>query len=293
MTLDYYEIDLDKNSHNLKKLSDLPEIIDIHTHIFPEKIAKRAVNSIGSFYQLNLSGDGTAASLIEADKKAGITRSLVFSTATVKSQVSPINKFLSDKQREHSSLIAFGTVHPAQSALEINETLAGFENLGLRGIKLHPDFQQIEADSEFVLELAAQAGSRYPLLLHAGDWRYDFSGPTRIASLAAKRTECTIIAAHFGGWSQWQDAAVMLSGFDNLYVDTSSSMAFVSPDQIVELIDSFGSNHVLFGSDFPMWQPYEELIRLTSLPLKQQDIENIVCYNASSLLALSSRSSST
>jgi len=287
MTLDYYEIDLEKNKHNLNKLAELPEIIDIHAHIFPEKIAARAVDSIGSFYQLDISGDGTASSLIEADRKAGVTRSLVFSTATVRSQVEPINNFLSTRKNEYSSLIAFGTLHPAQSAIEINETLASFEKLDLKGIKLHPDFQQIEANSDFVLELAAQAGGRYPILLHAGDWRYDFSGPDRIADLAIKRPDCTIIAAHFGGWSQWQDALAVLSGLDNLYVDTSSTMAFVAPEQIVSLIRGFGSKHVLFGSDFPMWQPYEELIRLTSLPLTMAELADIVCYNACSLLSFS------
>ena len=287
MTLDYYEIDIDKNKQNLGKLSELPEVIDIHAHIFPEKIAARAVDSIGSFYQLDISGDGTASSLIEADRKAGVTRSLVFSTATVRSQVEPINNFLSTRKNEYSSLIAFGTLHPAQSAIEINETLASFEKLDLKGIKLHPDFQQIEANSDFVLELAAQAGGRYPILIHAGDWRYDFSGPDRIADLAIKRPDCTIIAAHFGGWSQWQDALAVLSGLDNLYVDTSSTMAFVSPDQIVSLIRGFGSKHVLFGSDFPMWQPYEELIRLTSLPLTMAELADIVCYNACSLLSFS------
>lgn len=287
MTLDYLEIDLEKNQHNLNKLSELPEIIDIHAHIFPEKIAARAVDSIGSFYQLDLSGDGTAASLIEADNRAGISRSLVFSTATVKSQVEPINSFLSSRQSENKKLTAFGTLHPAQSAIEINETLASFERLELKGIKLHPDFQQIEANSDFVLELAAQAGGRYPILIHAGDWRYDFSGPDRIADLAIKRPDCTIIAAHFGGWSQWQDALAVLSGLDNLYVDTSSTMAFVAPEQIVRLIRGFGSKHVLFGSDFPMWQPYEELVRLTSLPLTQSELADIVCYNACSLLSFS------
>ena len=287
MTLDYYEIDLEKNKHNLNKLAELPEIIDIHAHIFPEKIAARAVDSIGSFYQLELSGDGTASSLIEADNRAGISRSLVFSTATVRSQVEPINNFLSTRKNEYSSLIAFGTLHPAQSAIEINETLASFEKLDLKGIKLHPDFQQIEANSDFVLELAAQAGGRYPILLHAGDWRYDFSGPARIADLARKRPDCTFIAAHFGGWSQWQDALAVLSGLDNLYVDTSSTMAFVAPEQIVSLIRGFGSKHVLFGSDFPMWQPYEELVRLASLPLTRAELADIVCYNACSLLAFS------
>lgn len=287
MTLDYFEIDLEKNLHNLNKLSELPEIIDIHAHIFPEKIAARAVDSIGSFYQLDLSGDGTAASLIQADNRAGISRSLVFSTATVKSQVEPINSFLSSRQSENKKLTAFGTLHPAQSAIEINETLASFEKLELKGIKLHPDFQQIEANSDFVLELASQAGGRYPILIHAGDWRYDFSGPDRIADLAIKRPDCTIIAAHFGGWSQWQDALAVLSGLDNLYVDTSSTMAFVAPEQIVSLIRGFGSKHVLFGSDFPMWQPYEELIRLTSLPLTMAELADIVCYNACSLLSFS------
>lgn len=294
MNLDYYEIDLDNGSYNLNQLAHLPEIIDIHTHIFPKHIAARAVDSIGSFYSLKMTGIGTSEALIEAADRARVAKSVVFSTATVKSQVDAINIFLAEQQNlNHEKFIAFGTLHPQQSAIEINETLASLKALHLKGIKLHPDFQQTAADSDFVLELAAQAGSEFPLMIHAGDWRYDFSGPARIARLAALRPDSRIIAAHFGGWSQWQDAAHLLENQYNVMVDTSSSLAFMPPAEATELIYKFGCHRVMFGSDFPMWQPYEEMVRLCSLELKPSELEKIFYYNAAEVLANSLRSSST
>ena len=283
----------EKNKQNLSKLKGLANIIDIHAHIFPDQIAEKAIKSIGDFYNIEMSGNGKADNLIAAIDKASISKAVVFSTATSLNQVESINSFLSIQQSANSRMIAFGTLHPLQSAIEINNTLAKIDSLGLKGIKLHPDFQKMAADSDFVMEVCSQVGGKYPVLLHAGDHRYDLSHPYRIRNLAEKRPECRIIAAHFGGWSQWKEAVEQLSGLDHVYVDTSSTFPFMEDQSILGLIDKFGSNRVLFGSDFPMWQPYDELIRLSSLDIPQNDLEAIVCYNAASLLDISLRSSST
>ena len=67
-----------------------------------------------------------------------------------------------------------------------------------------------------------------PILFHTGDSRTDFSTPRRLMNVVEKIPEFTCIAAHLGGYSEWEDARRELSG-TNVYIDTSSSLFTVSP----------------------------------------------------------------
>ena len=52
--------------------------IDIHTHIYPDKIARKATDSVRSFYQIEGSNmDGTVDMLLRQGSKAGISRYVV------------------------------------------------------------------------------------------------------------------------------------------------------------------------------------------------------------------------
>ena len=54
------------------------EIIDIHTHIYPDKIARKATDSVRDFYQIEGSNmDGTVDMLLRQGSKAGISRYVV------------------------------------------------------------------------------------------------------------------------------------------------------------------------------------------------------------------------
>jgi predicted TIM-barrel fold metal-dependent hydrolase len=86
-----------------------------------------------------------------------------------------------------------------------------------------------------------------------------------------------VIAAHFGGWSQWDIARRELIA-PNVYVDTSSTYGFGGIEPIVEGIKAFDSGHIFFGCDFPMWDHGEELDMLRSLRLPDAIFEDI-CYN--------------
>ena len=61
---------------------DNNKIIDIHAHIFPEKIAQKATESIGDFYGIPIRGKGTTEDLLEQGKKVNVYRYVVHSTAT-------------------------------------------------------------------------------------------------------------------------------------------------------------------------------------------------------------------
>ena len=157
---------------------------------------------------------------------------------------------------------------------------------GLRGIKLHPDFQRFYIDDERMLPVYEEAHRRgLPILFHTGDSRTDFSTPRRLMNVLEKIPDFTCIAAHLGGYSEWEDARRELSG-TNVYIDTSSSLFAVPPEQARKSIDHFGIEHTLFGTDFPMWSPKEELERFFALGYGQEDNRKMLYGNFARLFRL-------
>ena len=89
-----------------------------------------------------------------------------------------------------------------------------------------------------------------------------------------------VIGAHFGGWSVWDRAEALLPGFPNLWVDTSSSFHWLGKERALRIIRAFGADHVLFGTDYPMWPQQPEIDFLCGLPLAQEEKEKILGENA-------------
>ena len=96
----------------------------------------------------------------------------------------------------------------------------------------------------------------------------------------------TVIGAHFGGWSVWEDAVRLLVGYEHFYVDCSSSLYAMTPAAARTLIDAFGVGRVLFGTDYPMWDIKTELERFMALDLTDAERERILAENAASLFGI-------
>jgi hypothetical protein len=157
-------------------------------------------------------------------------------------------------------------------------------SMGFYGVKLHPDFQRTPADSDGMKLIARLVAGRLPVLIHAGDSRFDFSNPDRIRNLIdSAPSDFTLIAAHLGGFSVWDEAANKLAGYDNLYVDTCSSLNFLDPERVNELIDIYGEDKVLFGTDYPMWNYADEFEMINRLKLSPVTQKKILYENANSL----------
>ena len=60
----------------------MQKIINTHCHIYPNKIASKAVESIGQFYDLPMALDGTVEGLVKDGEKIGTVHYLVHSVAT-------------------------------------------------------------------------------------------------------------------------------------------------------------------------------------------------------------------
>ena len=159
--------------------------------------------------------------------------------------------------------------------------------LGLRGLKIHPDFQKLAIDDERGIETYRAIARRgLPVLFHMGDSRYDFSSPERLTNLLRRVPDLQAIAAHFGGWSIWPQALAHPQP-DTVLFDTSSTTGMTDRDTVMRLIDQIGPDRLLFGTDFPMWSPKEELERFLALDLDESSRQKILYDNFMNLLHLS------
>lgn len=258
------------------------KIIDAHCHIYPDKIAEKASASTGNFYSIPMCLDGKISTLLEHGKKAGIDHFIVQSVATTPKQVSSINNFIANAVAESDGkFTGLGTLHPDSE--DINADVEEIVQLGLKGVKLHPDIQRFKIDDYRMLKIYELCEGKLPLLIHTGDHRYDLSNPNRMMPILDIYKELTVIGAHFGGWSVWEEATEKLSKYKNFYVDCSSSLYAMTPQKAKDLITAYGTNRVLFGTDYPMWEPEAELERFMQIELTDEQRKSILYKNAAKL----------
>lgn len=263
----------------------MEKILDAHCHIYPDKIADKAVKGVETFYNLPIELDGTVSGLLNVGDKYGITNFLVNSVSTTPHQVKSINEFIAAQVAAHPDrLVGFGTLHPDSETPE--EDMEHLLELGLKGVKLHPDFQKFSMESEKSVRLCRMFAGKLPLLVHTGDYRYSYSNPDNLLKFFEQIPDITVIGAHFGGWSVLDEAAGKLAGIPNLFVDCSSSFYYMDKAKAVKMIETFGVDKVLFGSDYPMWNPGKEMEFVKSLGLSLEEERKILWGNGSRLLGL-------
>ncbi len=260
------------------------KIYDMHTHIFPSKIAEKAVASIGNFYDIKMTGGGTAEMLEQSGKDIGVDKYLVCSTATTAHQVEAINNFVAYEKSLHPEFIAFGSLHPDYENVEAE--VDRMISIGLQGIKLHPDFQDFNIDDPKAETIYKAAEGKLPILFHMGDYRYDRTAPTRLLNIMNKYPNLICIGAHLGGYRRWEEAESLEGylGNPNLYIDTCSALMFLDAERAVNIIRRHGIDRVFFGTDFPMWSHESELARFMALPLSDEEREKIFYKNAEAFL---------
>jgi len=188
------------------------KIFDVHVHIFPEKIADKAVSAIGTFYEnFNMEGDGTLETAIRAMDAAGVTRCAAHSVATTAHQVESINDFVMDAWRRYPDrILPFAAMHP--DLPDARATAEAAIARGFKGVKIHPEIQGFKLDDPAVLDMLAPFEGKLPILVHCGDYRYDNSSPERVKRVLRTFPRLRLICAHLGGWTVWREAWHRLAG---------------------------------------------------------------------------------
>lgn len=254
------------------------QIIDFHTHIYPDAIAHKAAQSIRDFYNIGNSNlDGTVDLLLQCCSEAGIDRCVVLPVALRPDRVTGINNFIVEETKRYPQFTGFGTVHASMENL--TDEAQRIMGLGLHGIKMHPDSQGFPIDDPLLYPLYETIQGKLPVMLHMGDCRYDFSHPARLRNVLNQFPELEVIAAHFGGYSMYETAFEYL--YDTkCFFDISSSIMFMEKGVAEHYIGRYGAERMLFGSDFPLWDPRDEVRTFLDLDLTHKQKEQIAYKNA-------------
>ncbi|MBQ9082363.1 MAG: amidohydrolase family protein [Clostridia bacterium] len=263
-------------------------IIDFHTHAFADPIAPKAMASLctASHGLYTPCTDGTVKGLLNNMAQWGIDHSVIQPVATKPSQIFTINQWAKGLCGER--LTSFGAFHPHTDDYKRDIDLV--VSLGLKGIKLHPEYQQFQVDDPAMLKMYDYALSKGLILLfHAGnDPAFQppmHSNPRRFADVAREMRGGVIVAAHLGGNGQWDEVERELAGTD-VYMDTSMGFFEYGAEQFLRIVKKHGVDKILFGSDAPWSRAKEEIEAVRKLPLTDAEKDAILGGNAMRLLGM-------
>ena len=287
------------------------KVIDFHTHTYPDEIAEKTVAKLGEEAGVKPHTDGTVHGLIESIRTAGIDVAVILPVATTPHQVATINEsaYKTNLTSGRKGLVSFGAIHP--DSPDYKRVLRGIASLGLRGIKLHPDYQgTFFSDIRYkrIIDTASDLGLY--IVVHAG---VDIgipdpihTTPTMVREVLRDTGSDRLVLAHMGGWCMWDEVMDKLVG-ENVYLDTSFSTPAAEPkadefiggrtdfpemlgeERFVKMVRAFGAERILFGSDSPWASQRKSLKWIEHTSLHREEKEMILGKNAEKVLKLKKR----
>lgn len=279
-------------------------IIDFHTHIFPKKIAAHAIATIEIKAATPAYTDGSLEALRASMAEAGVDISVLLSVATNPLKISHMNDLqIAGMETGDKDLIWFGCVHPY--APNWKEELQRIAAAGLKGIKLHPQYQGFVIDDPRAIRVLEKCGELGLIVVNHSGKEPAYPGvltstPQQIRNALKQAGPVTFVGAHMGALMCWDEALDMYGDLPNVYLETSwglrqlmvgergyysqEALGLMEPDAFVKLIRDLGANRVLFGSDTP-WRGQKQTVDgIWALPLTDEEKELIFHKNAEKLL---------
>ncbi|RSL15310.1 hypothetical protein EDE15_0794 [Edaphobacter aggregans] len=185
------------------------------------------------------------------------------------------------------------SVHPADKQTALSE-LDRVAKLGAKEVKLHPNTQNFDVSDPDVGTVVERCGELNLVVLFDSYKPWDASEMGKFLLLAVQHPKTKIVLAHMG-FSYFREAVSFelirrLGMADNVWFDISAIAATYagSPVQpeLVWTMRKVGTNHILFGSDWPVYTPDEAIKAVRSLGLTADEQKQIFHDNAAQLLGL-------
>jgi predicted TIM-barrel fold metal-dependent hydrolase len=262
-------------------------IIDAHAHVWPDRIAEIAL-SANRLPDLHARGDGTVSGLTADMAASGVSISCCLGIANEARHVDSVNRFVAGLTSE--TRFGFGTVHVD---LPVEENLASLRRHGVRAVKIHPLFQGFALDDPRLWEILEAFGDDIAVITHVGEGGSPeanrLSSPAMIRDIARQFPRLKLMACHFGGYKILDDAEEMLAGAD-VVLETSwpPSLATLRPGRVRDLIRRHGAERIVFGSDWPMTSPAEEIRAIDALGLSDDETKSVLGGTLARLLGIDS-----
>jgi len=281
-------------------------IIDVHTHIFPEKISAAVIDKLSRISRTHAFTDGTLDGLRKSMDAAQIDLSVVLPVATNTSQVEKINSSAAALNEcfGDAGILSLGCIHPDYT--NYREELRRVKNRGLKGIKIHPVYQDTNLDDIKFLHILDRAAELDLIVVAHAGLDIGFPGAVKCSPQMARHVvdeigDFKFVLAHMGGWKNWDDVLKLL-GNTKVFIDTAFSTGTIVPRsdsrwepadlklldaaQFMTFVEVFGADRILFGTDSPWSSQRDSLEFIRALPLAVADKNKILGDNAKRLLGI-------
>lgn len=265
------------------------QIIDFHTHIFPDRIAERTIQLLAKNCQEAPHTEGTKTSLLNSMKEADIDCSIVLPVVTDPAQIRSVHQFAAEFHKE--PLISFGGVHP--DCENYKEILRMIKDMGFAGIKLHPDYQNTYIDDirykriifcatelDLIVTIHAGIDPKTPHDVHCP--------PDKVAKLIQELEPKKLILAHMGGNGMYDEAEEYLIGAP-VWLDTAYVLDKIPQEQFLRMIRNHGTQKILFATDSPWGGQHQFVEYMKKLPLTEEERHDIFYRNAKKILSKDER----
>lgn len=265
--------------------------IDCHVHTFPDAVAPKAVGRLAKISNLTPCTDGTLPDTLQKMNERGVECFFNLNIATNPAQQTKINDTASLLNQQYPGQIySFGSIHfLTDNAVE---EVARVRELGLPGIKMHPDYQEFFIDDPRLYPVyEACAEQNVPIVFHAGWDCYSpdiiHAPPERSAVVAKRFPKLRMVLAHLGGLRQWEAVQDHLAGLENVYFDTAMIAQFALPQELaLSILNRHPRENIFLGSDCPWEDPLQSIRYVEALPIGSDFQERIFHQNAEAFLAV-------
>ena len=250
-------------------------IIDSHTHLMLTKWVDRTAL--------------TARDLVSELTNKGIDKAVISSADALYDNWGHVHKDCNNKlaklQKEFPGIIyGFCTVRPQDGKEAVKELKRCIEDLGLKGLKLHPWLQSFSITNPLLFLVIEEAiRLEIPIMFHDGTPPY--STPLQICNLADLYPELVIILGHSGLKDLWKNALDGAKRHKNIYLCTCACPYLA----IETMIKTVGAERVLYGSDAGFGNPAlisYNLDKIYQISSSEEDKRKILGENIARILGV-------
>lgn len=211
----------------------------------------------------------------------------------MRTRLSGYNEWLCQIAREdmriEPAIAADATIDSDYMAAEIQSKIEKYQ---IKILKIHPAVNNLTPEDDGYLKIFELAHKNNLVVISHGGMAGDdlegkYCSPDKFRKALETYPSLKLVIAHLA-YPHIKDLLQLGDKYKNLYTDISFVLknSPISDEEFIDIIKKFGSERVLFGSDFPWSDPELDAQRLMQLNLAEKEVESVAYQNAVNLFQL-------